>query len=74
MVIRVRADALQLGARLDGDRLAKARGDGALGLDDFDDGGGFADANHAAGLAGILDHVTGAEVRAARAFFGGTGL
>ena len=54
-------NALQLGAGLNGHRLAKARRDGAGLLHDFDDGGGFTDANDAAVLAGILDNVTGSE-------------
>ena len=57
----MRADALQLGRGLDGHRLAKARRDGARLLDDFNDGGRIADANDLAGLAGILDYVTGSE-------------
>lgn len=58
---RVRADALQLGRGLDGHGLAESWRDGAGLLNHRDNGGGFVHADNTAGLAGILDKITGAE-------------
>ena len=57
----LRADALQLGAGLNGHRLAKARCDGAGFLDDSDNGGAIIDANDTATLSGVLNEVANAE-------------
>ena len=55
------ADVCGAGFGLELNALAAQRGERARGLTDGDDGGGFADANDAAGLAFKLDYVTGLE-------------
>jgi hypothetical protein len=55
------ADALQLGAGLQANGFAGQSGELAGRSDDGDDGGAIGDAEDAARLAGILNHVSGAK-------------
>ena len=54
---RLCGNALQLGARLDGDGLAESRRDGARLLRHRDNGGGRGHADNGTRLAGIGDNV-----------------
>src|SRR5665811_884569 len=58
---RLWRNALQLGARLEGDGLAESRRDGARLLNHRDNGGAIAHANNSAWLAGIGDNVASME-------------
>src|ERR1035437_10768063 len=58
---RLWRNALQLGARLDGDGLAESRRDGARLLNHRDNGGGLGHADNSARLAGIGDNIASME-------------